>query len=63
MKEISSTAKPVVVYSTNLMLNGRRRILSMMAIKMCPPSSTGMGSKLMIARLMLSITRKLKARR
>ena len=63
MNEISNTAKPVVVYSTNLMLNGRRRIFSMIAIKICPPSSTGIGSKLMIARLMLSNTRKLKARR
>ena len=56
-------AKPLWTTSSTRTLIGLRRIASMMASVMCPPSSTGMGRRLSRARLTLSTTLNHRARR
>ena len=56
MKLMSSAAKPLWMLFKILALTGRRRTTSMSDSVICPPSSTGSGSRLSSARFTLRMT-------
>ncbi len=54
----SRRTKPVWTISRTLVFIGFLNIISPRAMVMCPPSRTGNGSRLKMARLMLKMTQK-----
>lgn len=53
-----SRTNPVWTYSRTLVLMGFLKIISPSAMVMCPPSRTGNGRRLKMAKLILKMTQK-----